>query len=242
MRKDVVKVRALMTWMATLAFGLPVAAAADAAGDAARGLRAFQRCAACHSVEPGQHFTGPSLASAWGRKAGTAAGFDRYSQALQRADVVWNAETLDRWLADPEAFIPGNEMSFPGIANGGLRSDVIAYLKAVADGTAPRAPQGGGHMGGMMGGRSGPADLKQSRPDTRVVSLRHCRQTYTIGTADGTSHKIWEYNLRLKTDSSPRGPEPGKPVATGSGMQGDRVSIVFSTPKELADFIQESCD
>src|SRR5262245_29865440 len=72
-----------------------------AAGDAENGARAFRVCGACHSLEPGRHKTGPSLAGVLGRKAGTAEGFHRYSAALKGADVVWNETTLDAWIADP---------------------------------------------------------------------------------------------------------------------------------------------
>lgn len=96
-------------------------------------------------------------------------------------------------------------------------------------------------MGGMMNGAQ-PADLKQAAADEQVVGLSHCRDTYTVRTADGKVHKVWEYNLRLKTDSSKQGPSPGKPVMAESGMRGDRFSIVFASPKELGGFIKESCD
>ncbi|HZR01818.1 MAG TPA: c-type cytochrome, partial [Burkholderiales bacterium] len=59
-----------------------------AAGDAARGASVFSACAACHSLEPGENLTGPSLAHVWGRKAGTLPDFHRYSEALQRSGVV----------------------------------------------------------------------------------------------------------------------------------------------------------
>src|SRR5713101_7372670 len=81
--------------IAGLVFGLE----ARAAGDAARGVKVFQACMACHSVQPGEHLTGPSLAHIWNRKAGTVEGFLRYSDALKRTDIVWNEATLDKWLA-----------------------------------------------------------------------------------------------------------------------------------------------
>ena len=53
--------------------------------------------------------------------------------------------------------------------------------------------------------------------------------------------KCREFNLRFKTDSSKLGPRPGQPVAVGAGMQGDRASIVFASPKEISTAIAESC-
>lgn len=217
---------------------LAVTGTALAAGDAKRGARLFQQCMACHSTEEGEHMTGPSLAHVWGRKAGTVEGFMRYSDALKRADVTWNEATLDKWLANPEHFIPGTSMTFVGLKEARDREDVAAYLKAVAENTAP--PAGRGEQG-MMGMRGQKADLRQAPPKARVKSLTHCGDTYTLETADGEKHKVWEFNLRLKTDSSKFGPLPSNPVVIGAGMQGDRTFIVFASPKEISGFIKQSC-
>lgn len=114
---------------------------------------------------------------------------------------------------------------------------MIAYLEAVSEGKAPATAQGG-MMRGMQASRE---DLKQAPPEGQVTALDHCRETYTVKTADGKTSKVWEFNLRLKTDSSPLGPRPGKPVIVGSGMQGDRASVVFAAPGEISRFIKESC-
>jgi cytochrome c len=92
-----------------------------------------------------------------------------------------------------------------------------------------------------MGMRTGKANLKNAPPQGQVASLSHCGDTYTVRTADGKVDKVWEFNLRLKTDSSKLGPSPGKPVIVGAGMQGDRASVVFATPGEISDFIKQSC-
>lgn len=211
---------------------------ASAAGDAKRGARVFGQCMACHSIEPGEHRTGPSLAHVWNRKAGTVEGFQRYSAALKRADVVWNDATLDKWLADPERLVPGNSMTFPGLKDGKDRLDVVAYLKAVAENKAPQADQG---ARGMMGIRARKVDLRKAPPEGQVTSIKYCGDSYTVDTADGKSQKIWEFNLRFKTDSSRSGPLPRKPVVIGAGMQGDRASIVFALPSEISEFVKASC-
>ena len=216
------------------------ATSAAAAGDPARGARVFGQCAACHSVRPAEHLTGPSLARVWGRKAGTEEGFRRYSEALKRFDVVWNDATLDKWLANPEAFVPGNNMTFPGLRDAKDREDIIAYLKAVAENRPPKAVQKGGGMG-MMGMQSRRLDLHNAPTAGQVTSIRYCGDTYTIDSADGKSQKIWEFNLRLKTDSGKFGPAQGGPVVIGAGMQGDRASVVFASPKEISEMIKESC-
>jgi cytochrome c len=213
-----------------LALVLSAAHSAYAQSDAQRGARFFPQCAACHTLEPGRNLTGPSLANLFGRKAGTVSSFLRYSDALKRSGVVWNEKTLDAWLKDPEKLIPGNDMTFPGIKDDKARRELIAYLKA-ADTTpgmqlmAPRMP-----------------NLKKPKPESIVKTIRHCGDTYFVTTSDGKTEKIWEFNLRLKTDTSDTGPAPGKPVLLGVGMRGDRAAVVFSSPVEFGSFIKEQCD
>ncbi len=216
---------------------LTVGNGSAAAGDPKRGAQVFQACIACHSVQPGEHLTGPSLAHIWNRKAGTVEGFLRYSDALKRADIVLNEATLDKWLANPEQFVPGTSMTFPGVRESKDREDVIAYLRAVSEGKALRAEP---RRGGMMM-QSGKVDLKRAPPAGQVVSISHCGDTYAVRTADGKTSKVWEFNLRLKTDSSKDGPQPGKPVIVGAGMQGDRASVVFAAPAEISSFIKQTC-
>jgi cytochrome c len=210
-----------------------------AAGDSGRGARLFRACAACHSVEPGDHMTGPSLAHAWNRRAGRAEGFNRYSDALKKSKLTWDAATLDRWLADPDALVPGTTMTFAGIKEGAARQDLIAYLESVSKGAATAQPEGGRPQGMQM--RSERPNLRQAPPEGQVTSLSHCGDTYTVRTADGKAQKVWEFNLRFKTDSSKLGPEPGKPVVVGAGMQGDRASVIFSSPEEISAYVGASC-
>lgn len=215
---------------------LLVASGAFAAGDPEAGARAFRACAACHSVEPGRHMTGPSLAGVWERKAGSAEGFARYSPALKAADIVWNEKTLDAWLADPKAVIPGNTMTFAGSTDRQARADLIAFLKSSANQTA----QGGGIGGGMMRAPA-PQDLKAVGTDRQVSSIRYCGDTYRVVTRDGKTVLFWEFNLRFKTDSSQTGPSPGQPAIMRAGMMGDRASVIFAGPAEIAALIEKKC-
>jgi cytochrome c len=101
-------------------------------GDAARGERAFQRCYACHSVDPQEaaRLQGPSLYRIIGRPAAAVAGFE-YSDAMRQkgADgLVWDVATLERYLADPEAVVPGTNMSVPPLRDEAERADLLAYL------------------------------------------------------------------------------------------------------------------
>lgn len=116
--------------------GLGVATAARAAeGDARRGEREFQRCFACHSVDAGEtaKLQGPSLAGVVGRPAASVAGFE-YSDAMKAkgaAGLVWDPAPLDRYLADPEAFVPGTSMVvLPPLRDEQTRADLIAYLSS----------------------------------------------------------------------------------------------------------------
>ena len=209
---------------------------AAAAGDPVQGAQAFRNCMACHSIEVGQNLTGPSLAGVLGRKAGSLPSFHRYSDALKRSGIVWNAETLDAWLYNPAGLVPGNDMRFPGMADASARSNLIAYLGAVSAGNGRSlAFQAGMNMGGGL------PDLKNARPEAQVKTIRYCDDTYTISTGAGQTLKFWEFNLRFKTDSSSQGPHKGEPVLVGQGMQGDRAQIVFSSPTEIGTLIKSEC-
>jgi cytochrome c len=223
---------------ASWAFLASVSVSAIAAsGDPVRGAQLFGRaCGACHSLAPGQHRTGPSLAGVVGRKAGSAEGFHRYSPSLQASGVVWEGTTLDAWIADPQAFIPGTRMGFRGLPDPQARADLIAYLAEPARQNTD-TPQGG--MMGMGGGT--PPDLKTLGPEYQVTAIRYCDDTYAVSTADGTMEPFWEFNLRFKTDSSAHGPSPGKPAIVGTGMMGDRAAVVFASPNEISTFIAAGC-
>lgn len=97
-------------------------------GDAAKGKRVFAQCMTCHSVQEGRNNVGPSLYQIVGRESGTIPGF-KYSAANQNSDVVWTEENLFNYLENPQAYIPGTIMAFPGLRNPQDRADVIAYLK-----------------------------------------------------------------------------------------------------------------
>ncbi len=81
-------------------------------GNPTRGQHVFGACAACHSLQPDQNMTGPSLANLWNRKAGGLSSFDRYSSALKSVSIVWDDKTLDEWIKDPQHLVPGNQMTF----------------------------------------------------------------------------------------------------------------------------------
>ena len=120
-------------------------------GSAPRGQRVFGACAACHSLQPDKNMTGPSLANLWNRKAGSSPSFSRNSPALRSSNIVWNDETLDEWIKDPQHLVPGNEMTFAGIKDAQPRADLLAFLKEAQKDIPQTAQQEGVPSGGMMG-------------------------------------------------------------------------------------------
>jgi cytochrome c2 len=102
------------------------------AGDAAAGKAVFNRCKICHAIEAGQpNPVGPNLRGVFGRKAGTADDY-AYSPAMKKSGVVWNDDTLTKYLKNPSGFIPGNKMAFPGFKNDKDIADLLAYLHQAA--------------------------------------------------------------------------------------------------------------
>jgi cytochrome c len=101
-----------------------VAAPETAAGDPLRGKTVYQVCMGCHSLD--EDDVGPRHRGVVGRVAGTVPGY-AYSPALRNSHIVWNADTLDRWLTSPRALVPGAKMFF-AMPNARDRADVIAYL------------------------------------------------------------------------------------------------------------------
>ena len=95
-------------------------------GDAAQGKFVFEkRCVGCHAIE--QNREGPRLAGIYGRAAGSVPQFS-YSEALKKAHITWNDDSLERWLSDPDTFVPGNDMEF-AVRKPDERRNLIAYLK-----------------------------------------------------------------------------------------------------------------
>lgn len=106
---------------------MPMTAASSAiAADVEHGKVVFQTCAACHSDKPDA--IGPSLRGVYGRKSGSLDNF-RYSNAMLRANLVWDEANLRAYLKDPQAKVRGNRMPFAGLTDPKDIDDVIAFLK-----------------------------------------------------------------------------------------------------------------
>lgn len=119
------EIQTMVRWAANSPASRAIAQTAGSA-DADRGRLVFEkRCTGCHAMT--QDREGPHLEGVYGRMSGRVHGFD-YSSALRNARVVWSDDTLDRWLTDPDAFVPGNNMDFH-VANQQERADLIRYLR-----------------------------------------------------------------------------------------------------------------
>ncbi|MFO1272757.1 MAG: c-type cytochrome [Rubrivivax sp.] len=111
----------------TLALAATLPAAAQ---DLERGRQLFEKCYACHNVQPPSGNDGPALAGVVGRASASLEDF-RYSKPMSRANLTWDEATLDRYLADPPTVVPGTRMAFDGLPNAADRASVIAYLKTL---------------------------------------------------------------------------------------------------------------
>src|SRR5450631_1520981 len=114
-----------------LAANIPLACATQKAtesnliGDADRGKNLYQGCQACHSIDDND--LGPRHRGVVGRHAGSVEDYS-YSTALKNSGLTWDEATLDRWLTNPSALVPGTKMFFK-IDDPHARADIIAYLK-----------------------------------------------------------------------------------------------------------------
>ncbi|MGQ0835292.1 MAG: c-type cytochrome [Gammaproteobacteria bacterium] len=92
-------------------------------------------CRTCHSLREGDNRLGPSLHGIIGRKAGSSPGYASYSQAMAESGIVWDEATLDRFLANPDAVMPGNNMKpFSRIPEPAVRKEIIEHLKTAGEG------------------------------------------------------------------------------------------------------------
>lgn len=91
-----------------------------------RGARAAASCAACHDFVGRAAKIGPPLEAIEGRRAGSVPGFG-YSEAMRSSNLIWDARTLDAFLADPQRVVPGNRMVAPGVHDPGMRRDLVFF-------------------------------------------------------------------------------------------------------------------
>jgi len=85
-------------------------------------------CRTCHSMDKGDNRLGPTLHNVIGRKAGSVEGFG-FSPSLENANITWSAETLDKFIEDPDAVVPGNQMQpYGGMKDANERAALVTFL------------------------------------------------------------------------------------------------------------------
>jgi cytochrome c len=98
------------------------------AQDVDAGKKVFNQCRACHVLDDKTNRVGPHLGGVIGRKAGSVEGFS-YSDAMKNSGITWDEESLEKYLKDPKAAVPGNKMAFAGVKKEEDLKNLIAYLK-----------------------------------------------------------------------------------------------------------------
>jgi cytochrome c len=124
MQETMMRLRALATAVALTA----VLAAPSLAADAEHGKALFAPCAACHTDRADA--LGPNLKGVYGRKSAALDDF-RYSNAMKRANLVWDDDNLRAYIHDPQGKVKGNRMPYGGMSDAKDIDDVVAYLKTL---------------------------------------------------------------------------------------------------------------
>ena len=113
---------------AILAAGVLALSLGISAANAADGADLFNNdCAVCHSTDRGTNKLGPSLAGVVGRQSASLQDYS-YSPAMTKLHDTWDKATLDKYIADPQAMVPGTKMIFPGVKDEADRKALIDYL------------------------------------------------------------------------------------------------------------------
>ena len=113
--------------------GLLLAGSATAAlaADPAAGEKIFKaQCGICHTVVAGENRIGPTLFDVVGRRAGSVPGFN-YTADHKKLGIVWDAATLDKYLANPRAMVPDTSMVYAGLKDDAERANLVAYLETL---------------------------------------------------------------------------------------------------------------
>lgn len=110
----------------------PAVVAEPVGAEAAQIARArpasFAQCVTCHADTPGQPAgMGPNLVGVFGKQAGSKEGY-AYSTALTDSGLVWDAATLDAFIASPQRVVSGTKMAFGGVSDEAKRTEIVEYI------------------------------------------------------------------------------------------------------------------
>ena len=98
---------------------------------AQEGVEFNNHCRTCHSLKPNDNRMGPTLHNIFGAKAGAGQGYANYSEGLKTSGVTWDEATLDKFIANPNAVVPNNNMKpYSGIADESVRKRIVEFLKS----------------------------------------------------------------------------------------------------------------
>jgi cytochrome c len=113
----------------SLALAGPIGA--SRADEAASGREVYElRCRTCHGGSaPADSPIGPSLAGIIGAKAGTQV-TGIHSRALIDSGIVWNRESLRRFLSNPPRELPGTLMP-AGVEEPAVLERLLDYLESL---------------------------------------------------------------------------------------------------------------
>jgi cytochrome c len=103
-----------------------------AQGDVLNGEQLYVECAACHTFNNNDEELGPGLQGVFGRQAGALVNY-YYSTVLSNSRIIWNADTLNAFIADPQTAIPNNRMPYSGLPDAQDRADLIEYLMSASE-------------------------------------------------------------------------------------------------------------
>lgn len=94
-------------------------------------------CWSCHEFQSPVQKIGPSLLGVMGRRAGSVVGFP-YSEAMRRSGIVWDRESLQRYLAAPSRVVPGTTMVWAGEPDPDRLAALVFYVEKMSE--APDDP------------------------------------------------------------------------------------------------------
>lgn len=227
-------------------FLLPFPASAVLPADEARettlkaGGAIYRACFYCHSLQPGVHLTGPSLADLWGKKAGGVKGFELYSDAMMKSALVWDEATLRKWIHKPGSVLPGTSMIYTGPEDEESVTRLMEFLKIALGPGGYQKVKAQNLADVETADGQLPKDAGKALKKDQVKKILHCGDIYTVTMADGKTARYWESNLVFQVLSGERGPAPQKPVRMPAGSMGDRFAIVFHNAKEIGQLVK-SC-